>query len=47
MAVTRLKRKGRRNKMFSVLKKQHRKLQTTVLYVASPNKEVSGVIIEE
>jgi hypothetical protein len=47
MAVTRLKRKERKNKVVSVLKKQNRKLQTKLTNIASPNKEQSGVIIEE
>ncbi|MDL5049931.1 hypothetical protein QQ054_28360 [Oscillatoria amoena NRMC-F 0135] len=47
MAVTRLKRKERKNKVVSVLKKQNRKLQTKLTTIASPNKEQSGIIIEE
>ncbi len=47
MAVTRLKRKDRYNKVVSVLKKQNRKLQTTVISKKSPNKGESGIIIEE
>lgn len=47
MAVTRLKRKERRNKVVSVLKKQSRKLQTNIINVESPYKGKSGVIIED
>ncbi|HYG16327.1 MAG TPA: spore protein [Bacteroidia bacterium] len=47
MGVTRLKRKDRKNKVVSVLKKQHRKLQTGITNILSPNKGESGVIIEE
>ncbi len=47
MAVTTLQRKARRNKTASRLKKQNRKLQTSINYVKSPYKGESGVIIEE
>ena len=47
MAVTRLKRKDRKNKVVSVLKKQNRKLQTAFVSTESPYKGQSGVIIEE
>lgn len=46
MGVTRLKRKTRYNKTVSTLKKQQRKLQTKVIYTASPVKDQSGVIID-
>lgn len=47
MAVTRLKRKSRRNKTTAELKKQYRKLLVTVPNVESPYKGKSGVIIED
>jgi len=47
MAKTVLHRKERRNKVASDLKKQKRKLQTTITYVKSPFKGESGIIIEE
>lgn len=47
MAVTRLKRKDRKNKVVSVLKKQNRKLYTAIKNVESPYKGQSGVIIND
>jgi|MDTD01.1.fsa_nt_gb hypothetical protein len=47
MAVTRLKRKERKNKVVSVLKKQTRKLLTNINNIESPYKGKSGVIIED
>lgn len=47
MAVTRLKRKDRRNKTVALQKKQIRKERAKKVYVKSPFKGVSGVVIEE
>ena len=47
MAVTTLQRKGRRNKTRARVKKQVRKLANSVVTVASPYKEVSGIIIDD
>lgn len=47
MAVTRLKRKSRRNKTTAELKKQYRKLLIKVPNVESPYKGKSGVVIED
>jgi hypothetical protein len=47
MAVTRLKRKDRKNKVTSVLKKAMRKYNTTFQTAESPYKGKSGVIIED
>lgn len=47
MAVTTIQRKEKKNKTVSRLKKQQRKIQTTVLSIKSPFKGESGIIIEE
>lgn len=47
MAVTTLQRKGRRNKTRARVKKQVRKLANSVVTVASPYKEISGIIIDD
>jgi len=47
MAVTRLKRKDRKNKVASVLKKASRKYNTAFTTTESPYKGKSGVIIED
>lgn len=47
MAVTRLKRKNRKNKTVSRLATQAQKLNRKLYNSASPYKGQSGVIIEE
>ena len=47
MAVTRLKRKDRRNKTVALNKKQIRKERAKKVFIKSPFKGVSGIIIEE
>jgi hypothetical protein len=44
MATTRLKRKGRRNKVNSVLRKTRIKLNTELVTTKSPNKERTVIL---
>ncbi len=47
MAVTRLKRKDRRNKEFTRIRKTNLKNVNQILYVQSPYKGVSGIVLED
>jgi hypothetical protein len=46
MATTRLKRKGRRNKVASVLRKVGIKVNTQLVKIKSPFKEQTAIIEE-
>ncbi len=47
MAVTRLKRKDRRNKEFTRIRKTDLKNVSKMVYVKSPYAEVSGIVLED
>jgi hypothetical protein len=47
MAVTRLKRKDRRNKEFTRVRKTNLKNVKKMVYIQSPYKEVSGIVLED
>ncbi|MCC6818244.1 MAG: hypothetical protein IT245_05090 [Bacteroidia bacterium] len=47
MAVTRLKRKDRRNKEKTRVRKTNLKNVGQMLYIQSPHKEYSGVVLED
>lgn len=47
MAVTTLKRKDRRNKEFTRIRKTNIKNVKKVLYVQSPYKGTSGIVLED
>ncbi len=47
MAVTRLKRKDRRNKEFTRIRKTNLKNVGKMVYIQSPNKDVSGIVLED
>ncbi len=47
MAVTRLMRKDRRNKEYTRVRKTNLKNVRSVLYVQSPYKGVSGIVLED
>lgn len=47
MAVTRLKRKDRRNKEFTRVRKTNLKNVGQILYVQSPYKGTSGIVLED
>ncbi|MFM6983931.1 MAG: hypothetical protein ACKOXF_07350 [Chitinophagaceae bacterium] len=47
MAVTRLKRKDRRNKEFTRIRKTNLKNVSKMVYIQSPHREVSGIVLED
>jgi hypothetical protein len=47
MAVTRLKRKDRRNKEKTRVRKTNLKNVNKMVYIQSPHKEVSGIVLED
>ncbi len=47
MAVTRLKRKDRRNKEFTRIRKTNLKNVNKMVYIQSPYKETSGIVLED
>jgi hypothetical protein len=47
MAVTRLKRKDRRNKEFTRIRKTNLKNVNKLVYIQSPYKGTSGIVLED
>jgi len=47
MAVTRLKRKDRRNKEFTRVRKTNLKNVNKMVYIQSPHRETSGIVLED